>query len=184
MTEQSYKKEILYQEQEPEFSRKKHLKRFLKFYLTPGWRNPEFLSQEYQIEKIKSKRRRFRRLLRPLTISGMIMIIFILILAVYTPWLTSYPLDELVIPYIPPGGDPFDAPSALHPLGTTQYGYDVLARIIWGARTTILMALIPVTISIGGGLILGTISAYFGGTVDYVMMRFVDLMYAFPNLIL
>jgi len=184
MTEQSYKKAIAYQEQEPESYRKKHLKRFLKFYLTPGWRDPEFLSQEYQIDKIKSKRRRFRRLLRPLTLLGIVMIIFILILAVYTPWLTPYTIDELTIPYIPPGEKPFDAPSAVHLLGTTKYGYDVLARIIWGARTTILMALIPVSISIGGGLILGTISAYFGGTVDYLMMRFVDLMYGFPNLVL
>jgi len=112
------------------------------------------------------------------------MLIFILVLAVYTPWLTRYTLEELVIPYIPPGEKPFDLPSADHPFGTTKYGYDILARIIWGGRTTILMALIPVTIATGGGLILGTISAYFGGTVDYVMMRFVDLMYAFPNLVL
>ncbi|MBY8991484.1 MAG: ABC transporter permease [Candidatus Lokiarchaeota archaeon] len=112
------------------------------------------------------------------------MLIFILVLAVYSPWLTYIKLDELVIPYIPPGETPFDSPTADHPLGTTKYGYDVLARIIWGSRTTILMALIPVTIAIGGGLILGTISAYFGGTVDYLMMRFVDLMYAFPNLVL
>ncbi|MFX1480043.1 MAG: ABC transporter permease [Promethearchaeota archaeon] len=126
----------------------------------------------------------FRRLLRPLTIAGMVMVLFILVLAIYTPWLTHYRLEELVIPYIPPGETPFEAPSPAHPLGTTKYGYDVLARIIWGGRTTFLMALIPVSISIGGGLILGTISAYFGGTVDYLMMRFVDVMYAFPNLVL
>jgi ABC-type dipeptide/oligopeptide/nickel transport system permease subunit len=155
-----------------------------KFYLIPGWRDPNFSYQEYQIEKIKSKRRLFRRLLKPLTLIGFIMLLFILILAVYTPWLTPYPLQEIVIPYIPPGENPFDDPSAEHPFGTTLYGYDILARLIWGGRTTILMAMIPVTIAIGGGLILGTISAYFGGTVDYVMMRFVDLMYAFPNLIL
>jgi peptide/nickel transport system permease protein len=164
--------------------RKKQFYRFLRFYLIPGWRDPEFSAQEYEVEKIKSKRRMFRRLLRPLTISGFVMIIFILILAVYTPWLTPYRLDELRIPYIPPGETPFEAPTADHPFGTTKYGYDVLARIIWGGRTTFLMALIPVTISIGGGLILGTISAYFGGKLDYIIMRFVDLMYAFPNLIL
>jgi peptide/nickel transport system permease protein len=126
----------------------------------------------------------FRRLLRPLTIAGMVMILFIMVLAIYTPWLTHYRLEEIVLPYIPPGQTPFSSPSPEHPLGTTLYGYDVLARIIWGGRTTFLMALIPVSISIGGGLILGTISAYFGGTVDYLMMRFVDVMYAFPNLVL
>ncbi|MFX0030395.1 MAG: ABC transporter permease, partial [Candidatus Hermodarchaeota archaeon] len=182
ITEQTTIRKTVYIQSESD--RKKQFFRFLKFYLIPGWRDPKFSSQEYQIEKIKSKRRMFRRLLRPLTISGMVMIIFIGILAVYTPWLTYFRLEEIVIPYIPPGETPFAPPSAEHPLGTTKYGYDVLARIIWGGRTTFLMALIPVTISIGGGLILGTISAYFGGTVDYVMMRFVDLMYAFPNLIL
>ncbi|MFW9823648.1 MAG: ABC transporter permease [Candidatus Thorarchaeota archaeon] len=163
---------------------KQKIFRFLRFYLIPGWRDPEFTLLEYEIEKIKSKRRMFRRLLRPLTIIGIIMILFILGLAIYCPWLTSYRLDELVIPYVPPGETPFELPSPEHPLGTTKYGYDILARLIWGGRTTILMALVPVTIAIGGGLILGTISAYFGGTVDYLMMRFVDLMYAFPNLIL
>ncbi|MBY8984751.1 MAG: ABC transporter permease [Candidatus Lokiarchaeota archaeon] len=182
MTEQAFRGEIPYKQSES--PTKKKFFRFLKFYLIPGWREPEFSSQEYHIEKIKSKRRMFRRLINPLTILGIIMLLFILVLAVYSPWLTRYRLDELVIPYIPPDTNPFDIPSAEHPLGTTKYGYDILARIIWGGRTTILMALIPVTIATVGGLILGTISAYFGGTVDYLMMRFVDLMYSFPNLIL
>ncbi|MFX1488912.1 MAG: ABC transporter permease [Promethearchaeota archaeon] len=158
--------------------------RYLKFYLIPGWRDPEFSAEEYQIEKIKSKRRLFRRLLRPLTLVGFIMILLIVFLAVYAPWLTHYPLQELVGSYIPPDGDPFAPPSEAHPFGTTKNGYDILARILWGARTTIYTAFIPVGIAIGIGLLLGTISAYFGGVVDYLMMRFVDLMYAFPTLIL
>ena len=156
----------------------------LKFYLLPTWRNPEFTAYENEIEKIKSKRRSFRRLLTPLTIIGFFMILFIVILAVYCPWLTEIPLQEITMPYVPPTGIPFDEPSLAHPLGTTLYGYDVYARILWGARTTIGMAFIPVIISMGGGLILGTISAYFGGPVDYAMMRFVDLMYTFPMFIL
>jgi peptide/nickel transport system permease protein len=112
------------------------------------------------------------------------MVLFIVILAVYGPWLTEIPLQEVTMPYVPPTGIPFDDPSPAHPLGTTMYGYDVYARIIWGARTTIGMAFIPVIISLGGGIILGTISAYFGGPVDYAMMRFVDLMYTFPMFIL
>lgn len=182
MTEQTFIEDKI--QIEPELDRKKQFLRFLRFYLTPGWRDPEFSAQEYQIEKIKSKRRMFRRLLRPLTIAGMVMILFIMVLAIYTPWLTHYRVEEIVLPYIPSGETAFASPSPEHPLGTTKYGYDVLARIIWGGRTTFLMALIPVSISIGGGLILGTISAYFGGTVDYLMMRFVDVMYAFPNLVL
>jgi peptide/nickel transport system permease protein len=150
----------------------------LKFYLLPTWRDPEFSAYENEIEKIKSKRRVFRRFLTPLTITGFFMILFIAIIAVYGPWLTDIPLQEVLPPEFP--GPEFQPPSPGHPLGTTINGFDVYARIIWGARTTIGMAFIPVIIMMGGGLILGTISAYFGGTVDYLMMRFVDLMYSFP----
>ncbi|MHA2010340.1 MAG: ABC transporter permease [Candidatus Hodarchaeales archaeon] len=162
-----------------EGGRKKWLN-LLKFYLLPTWRNPEFTGYENEIEKIKSKRRIFRRLLNPLTIIGFLMLLFILILAVYGPWLTKIPLQELTLPFVPSDSNPFDEPSPEHPLGTTLYGYDILARMIWGARSTMGFAFIPVIISMGGGLVLGTISAYFGGPVDYSMMRLVDLMYVFP----
>jgi peptide/nickel transport system permease protein len=163
-------------------SGKKKWVRLLKFYLLPTWRDPEFSAYENEIEKIKSKRRLFRRFLTPLTIIGFFMVLFVIILAVYGPWLTDIPLQNLRFPYIAP--NPWDAPSPKHPLGTTKFGYDVYARLIWGARTTMGNAFIPVIIMMGGGLILGTISAYFGGTVDYLIMRFVDLMYAFPMYIL
>ena len=182
ITEQTYTEEIGYEVSE--LTKKKKVLRFLKFYLIPGWRDPEFSYREYQIEKIKSKRRLFRRFLKPLTITGLIMLLFVMVLAVYAPWLTKIPLHELVEPNYPVGGVPWDPPSAEHPLGTTRFGFDVLARIIWGARTTLLTALIPTVIAVGGGMILGTISAYFGGVVDYLLMRFVDIMYAFPTMIL
>jgi len=164
--------------------RKSKFTRFLKFYLIPCWRDPQFTAKEYEIGKIKSKRRLLRRLLTPLTIAGALMIIFIAICAMYAPWLTPYTIDEISFPYLPPGGVVFDPPSAAHPLGTTKYGYNVLARLIWGARTAITAAAIPVLISLGGGIVFGTISAYFGGLVDSIMMRIVDLMYSFPMLIL
>ncbi len=164
--------------------RKKKYLRFLKFYLILGWRDPEFSAQEYQIEKIKSKRRLFRHLIKPLTLIGLIMILFIFALAVFAPWITPYPLQDLVIPHVPLNPDPYALPSPEHPLGTTYYGYDVLARIIWGARTTVFSSLIPVAISLGLGLAIGIFSAYIGGVIDYLIMRFVDLFYAFPTLIL
>ena len=169
---------------ETEIHREPKFKRLLKFYLIPGWRDDQFAEQEYEIEKIKSKRRLFRRFLTPLTIIGLLLILFLAILAVYAPWLTTYKLQEVTLPYLPPGGDPFGPPSAVHPLGTTKYGYDILARIIWGARTTLIIATFPVVISIGIGTLIGTISAYFGGPIDYIIMRFVDLMYSIPMLII
>ncbi|MFW9897026.1 MAG: ABC transporter permease [Candidatus Thorarchaeota archaeon] len=183
MTEINYQLEELEREESISISRGK-IRKYLKFYLIPGWREPEFSATEYDIGKIKSKRKLFRRLLTPLTIAGIIMVLFVAVLGVYAPWLTPYPLQELSRPFTPQGGIPFDAPSPLHPLGTTKHAYDILGRLIWGARTALTAALLPVVISTAGGLVVGTISAYFGGVVDSIIMRFVDFWFAFPLLIL
>jgi ABC-type dipeptide/oligopeptide/nickel transport system permease subunit len=103
-------------------------------------------------------------------------------MGIFVPWLTKFPLQVIVPPSVP--GVPFVLPSPEHLLGTTKNGYDVLARMLWGARTSIIMAVIPTGLAVGGGLILGIISAYFGGKVDYVIMRIVDLIYSIPTLII
>ena len=168
--------------QEPA-GKKKSLSKRIKFYLIPGWRDPEFTATEYTIGKIKSKRRLFRRLLTPLTIAGLVMILFIAFLGMYAPWLTSITIDNLTPPDYPPE-TAFLSPSPLHPLGTTRYGFDILGRIIWGARTALTAAALPVIIGTLGGLAVGTISAYFGGAVDSLIMRFCDFWFSFPVLIL
>ncbi len=154
----------------------------IKFYLIPGWRVPEFSEQEVEIEKTRSKRRFFRHLLTPLTIVGSLIILSFVFMGVFTSWLTRYPLQTLVPPSIP--GVPYELPNLLHPLGTTNNGYDVLARILWGTQTSLFMAVIPTGIAVGGGLVLGVISAYFGGKVDYIFMRAVDLIYSIPTLVI
>ncbi|MFX1573548.1 MAG: ABC transporter permease [Promethearchaeota archaeon] len=180
--EQIYIEELKEEKILSEYKKNKFI-RYLKFYLIPGWRDPEFSAEEYEIGKIKSKRRLFRRLITPLTIVGMIMIMFIAILGVYAPWLTQFTIENVSKPFFP-NEAPYSPPSAAHPLGTTKYGYDVLARVIWGARTALTAAALPVLISVAGGLALGTISAYFGGKVDYLIMRFCDFWFSFPWLIL
>lgn len=168
---------------ESQLTIKDKLIRYLKFYLIPGWRDNRFTAIEFEIGKIKSKRRLFRRIITPLTIVGFVMILFIVVLAIYAPWLTTYTLEEITPPNYP-NARAFQQPSAEHPLGTTKYGYDLLARLIWGARTTIQTAAYPVAISIGGGIVLGTISAYFGGWLDSIIMRICDIMYSIPMLII
>ncbi len=123
----------------------------IKFYLLPGWRVHEFSEQEYEIEKIKSKRRFFRHLLTILTITGAIIILSFVFMGIYVPWLTQYPLQNLIPPYSAPGFFPYLLPSPDHPLGTTKNGFDVLARMLWGARTSLYMAVIPTLIAVGGG---------------------------------
>ena len=93
--------------------------RYLKFYLIPGRRDPQFSAIEYEIDKTKSRRKLFRRLLTPLTITGILMILFIAVLAMYAPWITEYTIEEITPPNYP--GEPaFAPPSPGHPLGTTK----------------------------------------------------------------
>jgi len=180
--EQPYVEEDLKRDRHPT-DKKKGFSRYLKFYMIPGWRHPDFTATEYEIDRTKSRRRLFRRLLKPLTIAGMVMILFIAVLGVFSPWLTPFTIEHLVPPDFLPE-TPYLQPSPLHPLGTTRYGFDILGRLIWGSRTALTAAALPVIIGTIGGLAVGTISAYFGGKVDALIMRFCDFWFAFPVLIL
>lgn len=112
------------------------------------------------------------------------MILLIVVCAIFAPWLTPYTLKDVTFPTIIPGGQKFAPPSPEHPLGTTEYAYDLLGRLLWGSRTVLSMGFLPVLIAVIGGTIIGTIAAYFGGIVDAIIMRTCDLIFAFPNLLL
>jgi peptide/nickel transport system permease protein len=76
----------------------------------------------------------------------------------------------------PPGGE--------HLLGTTSGGYDVLARVIWGSQTALLVIVVAVALSIVAGVALGLVSGYFGGWIDRILVVVADAIYAFPTLLL
>ena len=94
---------------------------------------------------------------------------------------------SLIAPY-----DPFDqdlsaslsAPSAAHPLGTDQYGRDVLSRIMYGSRTALLAIVVADGIALAIGTTLGLVAGYRGGRTDAFVMRVVDGLLAFPYLLL
>jgi peptide/nickel transport system permease protein len=93
----------------------------------------------------------------------------------------------LLAPYDPNEQDYLaitDPPSAAHPLGTDDIGRDVLSRIIYGSRVSIEVGLIAVAIAVGVGVTAGLFAGYVGGLADDVIMRVVDAVQAFPNLIL
>ncbi len=77
-----------------------------------------------------------------------------------------------------------EPPGAHHWLGTDQFGRDILSRIIYGARVSVAMGFVAVAISVAGGSILGLLSGYYGGNVDMTIMRVVDVMLAFPGILL
>jgi peptide/nickel transport system permease protein len=96
-------------------------------------------------------------------------------------------LAELIAPYSPTANDfgaMMEAPSASHLLGTDQFGRDLLSRIIFGARTAMIVGLTSALVGGITGLVLGVGSAYFGGTIDLIMQRVCDVLMAFPLIIM
>ncbi len=75
-------------------------------------------------------------------------------------------------------------PSAAHLLGTDELGRDVLSRIVYGSRVSLVVGLIPTVISMSIGTILGLLAGFYGGKTDFAIMRLADVMLAFPSLLL
>lgn len=96
-------------------------------------------------------------------------------------------LAPLLAPYHPLAVDPtirFQPPSTAHPFGTDELGRDVLSRVIYGGRISLIVGVIPVLIAAVSGIVLGMSAAYFGGVVDMAIMRCIDIMMAFPGILL
>ena len=117
----------------------------------------------------------------PLTTFGLLVIFALLITAIFAPFLAPFPdqgkglsnLDERL-----------EQPTFKHPLGTDNLGRDILSRIIFGARISLKAAIVVVMISMSIGVPLGLIAGYFGGKIDDIIMRFADMILAFPSLLL
>ena len=95
-------------------------------------------------------------------------------------------LGELVSPYDPQSQnyELLAAPSLAHPLGTDNVGRDLLSRIIVGARISMVVGLSTVALAAIVGIVLGVAAGYYGGWIDMVVMRAIDVLWAFPNFIL
>ena len=95
-------------------------------------------------------------------------------------------LGPLIAPYNPSKTSPdsLAGPSAQHWLGTDSIGRDVLSRLIVGGRGTLLITFVAVALALAAGLVLGLLSGYVGGRVDLVIMRLLDVVFAFPVFLL
>ncbi|MGH2560282.1 MAG: ABC transporter permease [Thermomicrobiales bacterium] len=92
----------------------------------------------------------------------------------------------LLAPYAPEklaAGDLLDGPSAAHPLGTDEFGRDILSRIIHGARIELIVSVAGVALAVALGVPLGLFAGYRGGLIDSVIMRVQDAMLAFPGIL-
>ena len=115
-----------------------------------------------------------------IAIAGLLILIGLYIVALLAPLLAPYdPIaqtDVLRTSYLPPSSE--------HWLGTDRFGRDVLSRILYGARISLAIGFVATAISVTVGTLLGAIAGYFGGKVDSAIMRFTDMVLAFPRLVL
>ena len=123
--------------------------------------------------------RLLRFLLRnPMTFAGLIVVSTLMLVAVFAPWIAGHD------PLLQNLAGALQAPSSVHWFGTDEYGRDVFARLVYGSRITLYIVLL-VTVIVGPiGLLVGTVSGYFGGWVDSLFMRITDIFISFPSLVL
>jgi peptide/nickel transport system permease protein len=117
-------------------------------------------------------------LAQPLGTAGLLVILAMAFAAAFAPWVAPY--DPLTVDY----SAMLAAPSLDHWFGTDAFGRDVLSRIIHGARTALAIGFIASLFGCTIGAVIGTASAYFGGKIDLVIQRFIDILLSFPIIVL
>jgi peptide/nickel transport system permease protein len=114
---------------------------------------------------------------QPLAVAGSVIALAWLVVAIFAPWIAPY--DPLAQAFTPAQG-----PTAAHLFGTDELGRDVLSRVIHGSRVSVPIALLLVTLAALIGGLVGGLAGYFRGILDGLSMRMVDLVFAFPPIIL
>lgn len=141
-----------------------------------------------QLEKMKQERGKNRLwqvlkksgyLLRtnPIGAIGAIIVLILAVIAIFAPSVAPYdPIDQDAKRFLPPSFE--------HPMGTDSLGRDIASRVIYGSRVSLYVGLVSVSIAFFVGTAMGVIGGYFGGRTDALLMRLVDMMLAFPGLVL
>jgi peptide/nickel transport system permease protein len=109
-------------------------------------------------------------------VAGAVLLLIIVLIAAIGPRLMPYAPDAF--------GMPLQPPSREHPFGTDNFGRDVATRVVYGAHLNLLIGIVPTSITFVVGIIVGSIAGYYGGKVDALVMRLVDVVVAFPFIVL
>lgn len=112
-----------------------------------------------------------------LALVGVAVILGMVLTAIFANVVAPYPYDAQNLDAIT------QAPSAAHWLGTDSLGRDMLSRLIYGARSAVFVVVLVTLVDLALGIPLGAISGYFGGWIDTIMMRVVEILFAFPGLL-
>jgi peptide/nickel transport system permease protein len=119
----------------------------------------------------------------PSTLVAAILIFLVIVAALAAPWLAPFSPDDQPFDGLSLEGAPL-APGAKYWLGTDTLGRDLLTRLLFGARTSLLIGLVANSVAVAIGMIIGIVAGYLGGVIGNALMRFTDLMMAFPALLL
>jgi peptide/nickel transport system permease protein len=120
--------------------------------------------------------RRFKR--NRLGIAGLIVVVILFFIAIAAPVISPYNPNEIDRTHI------LEPPGAGHPLGTDDLGRDLLSRMIYGSRISLSVGFVAVGIATIVGIFFGAIAGYYGGWIDRIIMRFVDIMLSIPTFFL
>lgn len=115
---------------------------------------------------------------RPATIFALAIVVLFILVAALAPLIAPYdPLAQSILDVNKP-------PSAAHPVGTDQFGRDVLSRLVYGSRNSLIFGFVSPVLAAIFGTTLGVVAGYFGGLTDRIISRIIDLLLAFPELLL
>jgi len=144
-------------------------------------------------KKDRSRSSLAKVLRNPLGVIGLIILTFFVLVALFAPILAPVPSDiqnygsSFAIPnrMAQASFSPVPVlPSAQYHFGIAANGYDIFFGLVWGTRSAFLVGIVVTFLSLVAGLVIGTLAGYFGGWVDNILMRFTDVVYAFPSLVL
>lgn len=132
--------------------------------------------------EVVPRRLRSRKLIAVVTADrkaqfGLAVLSIFAIAALFGPWVAPYDPRAMAFDMLQP-------PSWSHPLGTDDLGRDLLSRILLGTQVSLFVGVTTVAIALAVGVTLGVLAGYYGGWLDHVIMRYIDLQWAFPNFII
>src|SRR4030043_2251647 len=113
-----------------------------------------------------------------LSVIGAVIVLLLITVSLLAPFISPYDPTAIDVRHT------LSPPSKTHLLGTDELGRDLLSRIIWGSRVSLKVGFVAVGIAIVIGIVIGAIAGFYGGKVDAILMRFVDIMLAFPTFFL
>ena len=121
-----------------------------------------------------------RRMIRAnkLSLVSLIVIFLLILFSILAPWLTPYGEADMDLMHR------LSPPSAEHLLGTDEAGRDVLTRLLYGSRVSLMVGIVPTLLSMVIGAVLGVTAGYLGGAGDSIIMRLADIVLAFPSMLL